>query len=104
MGEEFEKTTKESLGTEKGPIPTTIKLLAIQVDKRFEAQEELQKKRHEELLAEIRANRREHHDMKKKLSVVLFFSEHPKAFYSVVVGFLILVANDAKNFWDYLNK
>lgn len=90
MGNDLENITKTSLGEEKGQTPTTIKLLAMELDRKFESLEEKAKERHEEVLNAISDLNTKTNQKFDKLKVVMFFSENPKLLIATLIGLVVI--------------
>ena len=94
---DLENTTNLALGGAKGQVPTTIKLLAMEIDRKFESienrfdeKEKTDKIRHEEVLKAISDLKCSNDEKFKKLSVVMFFSDNPKWLIASLVGFTVI--------------
>lgn len=97
MGNELENTTKMALGGAKGQVPTTIKLLAMEIDRKFESienrfdeKEKTDKVRHAEVLKAISDLKCSNDEKFKKLSVVMFFSDNPKLLVASLIGITVI--------------
>ena len=97
MGNELENTTKMALGEEKGQVPTTIKLLAMEIDRKFESienrfdeKEKTDKVRHAEVLKAISDLKCSNDEKFKKLSVVMFFSDNPRILVASLIGITVI--------------
>lgn len=97
MGNDIENTAKTALGEERGQVPTTIKLLAMEIDRKFEnienrfdEKEKTDKIRHDQIIKAISDLKCSNDAKFKKLSVVLFFAENPKILAASIVGFFVI--------------
>ena len=100
MSEDFEKQAGATLGGQTGEIPTTIKLLAIGLDKVFAEIKQETADNHKEILAAIAVNK-QHIDRQCKqckdesdkkfdsLRIWIFLSDNPKLFR--LIAFLVIV-------------
>lgn len=118
MGEDLEKQTATALGNQKGEIPTTLRLLAISLDKTFEEIKAESAHRHAEILESLKVNK-QHIDancLKCKLEVdkkfdtlkiLLFFFENPKVLYSgitILLFVLMLAGFGGKDLIEMIDK
>lgn len=94
---DLENTTNAALDGAKGKVPTTIKLLAMEIDRKFESienrfdeKEKTDKTRHEEVLKAISDLKCSNDAKFKKLSVVMFFSDNPKLLVSTIIGAIVI--------------
>lgn len=97
MGNDLENTTNTALDGAKGKVPTTIKLLAMEIDRKFESienrfdeKEKTDKTRHEEVLKAISDLKCSNDEKFKKLSVVMFFSDKPWLLSACLIGIVVI--------------
>jgi len=108
MGEDLEKQTVTALGTQTGEIPTTLRLLAIALDKTFEGIngkfEDINNKtaeNHAEIMKAIEVNKTHidstcklcRLDVDKKfdsLRILIFLNDNPKMF-KLIAALIALV-------------
>lgn len=115
MSDDFEKQTAAGLGGQIGEIPTTIKLLAIALDKTFAEMNHRQEERHDQivnLLVGHKTNIEKDCSACKrdvnyridlvtarvdKLKWISFFSENPRTAAISLIGLLALIGSGIEN-------
>lgn len=115
MSEDLEKQTMAALGGATGEIPTTIKLLAIALDKTFMEMNVRHEARHDQIVNLLVGHKTNiekdcgvcRRDVKDRLDIlnervdklkwITFISENPKTAAILILGLLTLVGSGVEN-------
>lgn len=108
---EFQKMIETTLKDEESNTAIAIRLFAQMIDRRFVEYDQITQKRHKELIEAINktnsdvTNLRSNTETKfQTLSIVTFFSKHPKIFWFLISSVIFLAGSGAGNIVSTLLK